>query len=66
MKFHENAPCESPFVPFGWADGRTNKTEITVATGRFANASKTQLLTKGATGLFKTNDTHNCLKGIIS
>jgi hypothetical protein len=39
---------------------------MTVATGKFANVSKTKLLMKGIAGLlFKTNDTHNRLKGIF-
>jgi hypothetical protein len=29
-----------------------NKTETTIVTGRFANDSKTQLLTRGAAGVF--------------
>jgi len=40
IKFHENSSSGSRIVPFGWTDGRTDMSNLIVAFGNFAKATK--------------------------
>jgi len=43
-KFHENPTCGSPFVPYGYTDGQTDMTKLTIPFSNFANAPKKTLI----------------------